>query len=305
MFLVDVNGHRFFFSQKNSQRCIFIVRIWSTFQGSTPEILIVLASCFRKSKIYCICWAYFSQDETFLWTYLWKHCNSSDSSMVELMAAFIWKSIQGGFYVGMYEFSLHSNLCAQTRARSEVCDNICLPVTYVSGFRNTANTVISNVLEPLTPSWHATAIRCAGAWSAANTLLIMTCMSSAFWLDSCHFNQLTQNCCMFGFILVNFLLLSIWQPNFTRAPLAWEDADSIIRTGQCFHTPLAKGLGHGPTSTAQCAGCWKRHLISSLRWQEALIYGTQESFFFPSPTSGPFQMHGQMNTRRPDCQENR
>lgn len=63
---------------------------------------------------------------------------------------------------------------------------------------------------------------------------------------------------------------SIWQPNFTKAPLAWESCWLDHPNWSVFHTPLARGL---------CAGCWRCHLFSNLGWQEALIYGTQEPFF--------------------------
>lgn len=97
-----------------------------------------------------------------------------------------------------------------------------------------------------------------------------------FELNSWNFSPLVQKSSHVD-VLVNFLLISIWQPNFTKVPLAWEAADSIIQTGQCF-VHLAKELGHAPTSTAQRVGCWRCHLISSLCWQEALICGTQEPF---------------------------
>lgn len=98
--------------------------------------------------------------------------------------------------------------------------------------------------------------------------------------DSCNFSKLTGNSCMLFFS--KLFTVNIWQSNFTESASGLRSCWLDHPNWSVFHTPRQRGL-----ATVQypwpSAGCWRCHLISSLRWQEALIYGTQEPFFFQAP----------------------
>lgn len=83
-------------------------------------------------------------------------------------------------------------------------------------------------------------------------------------------------------------------PILARVPLAWEVADSVIQTGQCF-AYLAKGFGPGSKirgPVLHVGGVISFQVSTGRRLWSAML----DSLSFSSPTSGLSQTGRQMNT---------
>lgn len=152
----------------------------------------------------------------------------------------------------MYEFLLHSNV-SKTGVHKQLPSQ---KIEHSEGeFKNTAYSFMLNVSD----------------------VQVLDLVLMYFSLRHWHSHSILVNSSKIVavFFLVNFLTAQFHE-SASGLRSCWLDHPNR----SVFHTPFAKGLGNGPPSTAQCAGCWRCHFISGLRWQEALIYGTQEPFFF-------------------------
>lgn len=120
-----------------------------------------------------------------------------------------------------------------------------------------------------------------------------------------HVRQLAQNRYLLLSFNWTFVLLSVWQANFTRAPL-WPEK-LLTRSRKLVSVSYTSRQGAWPRSNIHGPVCWMLEVSS--HFKSPLAGGFDlwhpRAFFFSSPTSGPSQMHGQMNMCRPDCQENR
>ncbi len=137
-------------------------------------------------------------------------------------------------------------------------------------------------------------VREAGAWTCPNSFHYV--FSLVFY-----FSQVMQNCCMF----LLFTLSTPFDSPISREPL-WPKK-LLTRSSKLVSVSFASRQGAWPRSNIHSPVC---HLLEvSSHFKSPLAGGFDLwhpwAFFFSSPTSGPFQMHGQMNMRRPDCQDNR
>lgn len=146
--------------------------------------------------------------------------------------------------------------------------------------KNTAYTEIFNIaLRPLPPSLQKQCRYITFQLFSHYCAEWVQLLSLAILVNS----QKIVACCFFS----QLFTLSIWQSNFTESASGLRSCWLDHPNWSVFRTPCQKGTGHSPMCTPQCSGCWRCHLISSLRWQEALIYGTQEPFFKPHIWSFP------------------
>lgn len=113
--------------------------------------------------------------------------------------------------------------------------------------------------------------------------------SSAFWI-SCNFSQLTAIFCLLLFVI--FLTVKYLTAQFHESASGLRSCWLLSSKLVSVFIHLAKGVGHGTKCTAQCAGCRRRRLISSICWQEESLAPKSLSFVkshiwsFPRCTDG-------------------